>query len=362
MRRRDRRRTWGLWGDFTPIADRDLRLEVDERTLADGSVRVPVDEAAVRAAALTLRERGAQALAIFFINAYANPENEAPRARRRPRGVAEPARLRLAPGAARDPRVRARLDHRAQRLSAAGGRRLSRTSRQRACRATLRRAIPHRAVERRRDVDRNRASAAGAHRAVGSGGRRHRRRGDRARRRLPQRHHLRPRRHLVRRLGGGRRQDRARRPDHGRFRPGDPHPDGGDHHHRRRRRLDRRGRSRRAVAGRAGERRLGAGAGLLRPWQYAADLDRRPGRARPHQCRAPDRRDAARCCGGARRHRHACRRAARPRRMQAAEAIVRVAEARMAGAIRLVSIERGHDPAKFAAMPFGEGARCMRAR
>jgi len=31
MRRRDRRRTWGLWGDFVPIADRDMRLEVDER-------------------------------------------------------------------------------------------------------------------------------------------------------------------------------------------------------------------------------------------------------------------------------------------------------------------------------------------
>ena len=43
MRRRDRRQTWGLWGDFTPIADRDLRLEVDERTLADGSIRTPVD-------------------------------------------------------------------------------------------------------------------------------------------------------------------------------------------------------------------------------------------------------------------------------------------------------------------------------
>jgi len=40
---------------------------------------------------------------------------------------------------------------------------------------------------------------------------------------------------------------------------------------------------------------------------------------------------------------------------QAAEAIVRVAEARMAGAIRLVSIERGHDPAKFIAMAFGGG-------
>ena len=39
----------------------------------------------------------------------------------------------------------------------------------------------------------------------------------------------------------------------------------------------------------------------------------------------------------------------------AAEAILRVANAKMAGAIRLVSIERGHDPAKFHAMPFGGG-------
>jgi N-methylhydantoinase A len=39
----------------------------------------------------------------------------------------------------------------------------------------------------------------------------------------------------------------------------------------------------------------------------------------------------------------------------AAEAIVRVADARMAGAIRLVSIERGHDPGDFALMPFGGG-------
>jgi N-methylhydantoinase A len=41
--------------------------------------------------------------------------------------------------------------------------------------------------------------------------------------------------------------------------------------------------------------------------------------------------------------------------MTAAEAIVRVANAKMAGAIRLVSIERGHDPGKFAAVPFGGG-------
>src|SRR5882724_7148861 len=76
MRRRDRRRTWGLWGDFTPIADRDLRLEVAERTLADGTVRVRVDENEVRKAAQQLIDAGAQAVAIFFINAYANAENE----------------------------------------------------------------------------------------------------------------------------------------------------------------------------------------------------------------------------------------------------------------------------------------------
>jgi N-methylhydantoinase A len=40
---------------------------------------------------------------------------------------------------------------------------------------------------------------------------------------------------------------------------------------------------------------------------------------------------------------------------QAAEAIIRVANARMAGAIRLVSVERGHDPARFTAVPFGGG-------
>ena len=34
---------------------------------------------------------------------------------------------------------------------------------------------------------------------------------------------------------------------------------------------------------------------------------------------------------------------------------LRVANSRMAGAIRLVSIERGYDPRKFTAMPFGGG-------
>jgi N-methylhydantoinase A len=76
MRRRDRRRTWGLWGDFIPIADRDMRLEVDERTLADGSIRAAVDAADVRAAAKLLAQHGALSVAVIFINAYANPDNE----------------------------------------------------------------------------------------------------------------------------------------------------------------------------------------------------------------------------------------------------------------------------------------------
>jgi N-methylhydantoinase A len=41
--------------------------------------------------------------------------------------------------------------------------------------------------------------------------------------------------------------------------------------------------------------------------------------------------------------------------MEAAEAILKVANAKMASAIRLVSVERGHDPSVFAAMPFGGG-------
>lgn len=76
MRRRDRPKTWGLWGEFIPIIDRDLRLEVDERVLCDGTVRQEVDVEAVKAAAQQLLQQGVQAVAVFFINAYANDTNE----------------------------------------------------------------------------------------------------------------------------------------------------------------------------------------------------------------------------------------------------------------------------------------------
>jgi N-methylhydantoinase A len=76
MRRRDRPQTWGLWGQYEPVVPRDRRLEVSERTLADGSIRTPVDPAEVKAAAEQLLERGAEAVGIVFINSYANPDNE----------------------------------------------------------------------------------------------------------------------------------------------------------------------------------------------------------------------------------------------------------------------------------------------
>ena len=77
MRRRDRPRTWGLRGDFEPVVPRNLRLEVPERTLADGTVRVPVDLKAVRIAARELLDQGCTAISILFANAYANTANEA---------------------------------------------------------------------------------------------------------------------------------------------------------------------------------------------------------------------------------------------------------------------------------------------
>lgn len=76
MRRRDRPRTWGLRGDFKPVVERQYRLEVPERTLADGTVRTAVDLQAVEIAATKLLAEGCDSIAILFANSYANAENE----------------------------------------------------------------------------------------------------------------------------------------------------------------------------------------------------------------------------------------------------------------------------------------------
>ncbi len=76
MRRRDRPRTWGLRGTFRPVAQRKDRIEVPERVLSDGRIERDVDVEAVEKAARNLASAGCEAIAIAFVNAYANSQNE----------------------------------------------------------------------------------------------------------------------------------------------------------------------------------------------------------------------------------------------------------------------------------------------
>jgi N-methylhydantoinase A len=59
-----------------PLVPRRLRLEVPERMTVDGSVRTPLDEEAVLAAAARLTAEGVTSLAIVFLHSYANPAHE----------------------------------------------------------------------------------------------------------------------------------------------------------------------------------------------------------------------------------------------------------------------------------------------
>ncbi len=60
----------------TPIAPRDLRFEVRERILADGSVRTPLDVDDAEQVADRLSDLGITAIAVCLIHSYANPEHE----------------------------------------------------------------------------------------------------------------------------------------------------------------------------------------------------------------------------------------------------------------------------------------------
>jgi N-methylhydantoinase A len=74
--RRTRPQPYGMTGSFEPVIPRDLRLEVPERMDAEGNVLVPLDEAAVEAAARALLERGCESVVVHFLHAYANPAHE----------------------------------------------------------------------------------------------------------------------------------------------------------------------------------------------------------------------------------------------------------------------------------------------
>lgn len=74
--RRTRPQPYGMTGHFRPIIARDLRLEVPERMDAAGEVVIPLDEEAVRRAGLALLEAGCESVVVHFLHAYANPAHE----------------------------------------------------------------------------------------------------------------------------------------------------------------------------------------------------------------------------------------------------------------------------------------------
>ena len=63
-------------GKPAPLVPRALRLEVTERVGARGAILTPLDEGAVREAALHLRDADVGAVAICFLHAYCNPAHE----------------------------------------------------------------------------------------------------------------------------------------------------------------------------------------------------------------------------------------------------------------------------------------------
>ena len=74
--RRTRPNAYGMTGWFEPLIPRELRLEVAERMDANGDVVTPLDEAQVRCAAQQLLASGCEAVVIHFLHAYKNPSHE----------------------------------------------------------------------------------------------------------------------------------------------------------------------------------------------------------------------------------------------------------------------------------------------
>ena len=75
--RQTRPTVYDMHKDHPPsLVDRSERLEVPQRTLANGTSRVPLDEEAVARAARALSERGVDCVVVCFLHSYAHPEDE----------------------------------------------------------------------------------------------------------------------------------------------------------------------------------------------------------------------------------------------------------------------------------------------
>ena len=74
--RRTRPKPYGMTGWFECLIPREWRLEVAERMDSDGEVVRPLDEDGVRQTARQLRETGVESLVIHFLHSYKNDEHE----------------------------------------------------------------------------------------------------------------------------------------------------------------------------------------------------------------------------------------------------------------------------------------------
>lgn len=74
--RRTRPQPYGMKGEFLPIIPRDLRCEVAERMDYAGRVVTPLDEDGMRQVVKSLLDKGCESLVIHFLHAYANPDHE----------------------------------------------------------------------------------------------------------------------------------------------------------------------------------------------------------------------------------------------------------------------------------------------
>ena len=74
--RRTRPNPYGMTGRFTPVIPRNLRLEVPERMDARGRVLTPLDEDALKFAIQSLVDAGCESLVVHFLHSYANSAHE----------------------------------------------------------------------------------------------------------------------------------------------------------------------------------------------------------------------------------------------------------------------------------------------
>ena len=125
IRRANKDDIWDIYKDVAPpyVPRRD-RLTVAERVDAAGKVVTPLDEEGAREVARILKKRGVAAVAVCFMNAYANGANEQRMKAILAGGAARRPGLDFLGDPARDLRARTLLHHGGQRRPQPGRGRL----------------------------------------------------------------------------------------------------------------------------------------------------------------------------------------------------------------------------------------------